>query len=452
MYNGEEIIRPRMIQTDLNIPEDLTPKLIESLVNNHKQYIPRFKMLKNYYEGESAILNRVKRADKANNKIVSGYPSYIINLMQGMFVGKPIGYTCVEDVYLKTLQEIFNYNDEQDENSELAKMAGIKGLAYEIVYTDENADIRFNEIEADNMIVVYNTDINPKMVLAIRLYSLGDIIGNNTVQYAECYTEDEIILYKQGSGFKEVSRRDHYFKQVPVTEFKNNDETIGDFEREISMIDAYEKINSDRSNDFEETTDSFLVLQGMPGTTADDVAKLKEDKVILTKDKQGAYWLTKDVNDTNLENHKNTLNADIHKSANVPDMSDSNFSGNSSGVALEHKLLSLEQVLSNKERKFKRGLQKRIELITTILNIFDNNYDYREIDISFTRNKPINTKERVEIATMLRGFTSNSTALSELPMIDNVSMEQAKIDMEREEYIDLDNIEDIEDGEVENDE
>lgn len=449
MYNNEEIIRPRMIQTDLNIPEDLTPKLIERLSNNHKQYIPRFKMLQDYYEGKSAILNRLKKADKSNNKIVSGYPSYIVDLMQGMFVGKPVGYTSTEEESMEELQEIFNYNDEQDENSELAKMAGIKGLAYEIVYIDENAHIRFNEIEADNMIVLYDTNINPKMILAIRLYSIGDVIGNKTVQYAECYTEDEIILYKQDGGFIEVDRRDHYFNQVPVTEFKNNDEAIGDFERVISIIDAYDKANSDTANDFEEFTDALLILQGMPGTTPEDVAKLKEDKIILTKDKQGAYWLIKDINDVALENYKDRLNADIHKFSKIPDMSDSNFAGNASGVALEHKLLALEQVLANKERKFKRGLQKRIELIFTILNLFDKGYDYTKIDLTFSRNKPVNMKEAVEIATMLRGFTSNSTALSELPMIDNVSMEQAKIDMEKEDYVDLDNIEEVENPEEE---
>lgn len=449
---SEKMIRPRMIKSNIKIPEELTPKVIDKLINDHKKYLPRFQRLQGYYEGETDILKRVKPdLTKPNNKITSGYPSYIIDLMQGMFVGKPISYTSVNKDYITEIQEIFNYNDEQDQNSELAKMAGIKGKAYEIIYVDEDGKIRFNEIDADNMIVVYDTSINPNMILAIRLYSTTNIIDGKDKEYADVYTKTEIIKYENTSqGFTEVKRLDHYYGQVPVIEYLNNDECIGDFERVITIINAYEKSNSDTANDFEDFTDAFLVLAGMMGTDSEDAKKLKEDKIILTDgEKQSAYWLIKNINDAALENYKNRLNDDIHKFAKVPDMSDDKFSGNASGVALEHKLLALEQVLSAKERKFKRGLQKRIELITTILNIFDKGYVYTDIDISFTRNKPVNVKEAVEIAGMLRGFTSMSTALSELPQVDDPNLELKKIEMEKSAYLE-DNI-DL-DGEVEEDE
>lgn len=446
---SEKMIRAKMIKSDIKIPEQLTGEVIDKLVSNHKTYLPRFRKLQDYYEGDTDILKRVKKdLDKPNNKITSGHYSYIIDLMQGMFVGKPISYTSVNEDYMKEIQKIFNNNDEQDENSELAKMAGIKGKAYEIVYIDEDGKINFNEINAEEMIIVYNTSIKPKMKLALRLYNNEDIVNGLNKSYVDAYTYSEIITYElRGQGYTETNRIDHYYGQVPVIEYLNNDECIGDFERVMSIIQAYEKSNSDSANDFEEFTDAFLVLTGMMGTDPEDIKKLREDRVLLTDgEKQGAYWLIKEINDAALENHKNRLNDDIHKFAKIPDMSDDNFSGNASGVALEHKLLALEQVLSSKERKFKRALQKRIELITTILNKFDKGYIYTDIDISFTRNKPINIKEAVEIAAMLRGFTSMSTALSELPMVDNVTLEQEKIDMEKEVYrdenIDLDNLED----------
>ena len=123
-------------------------------------------------------------------------------------------------------------------------------------------------------------------------------------------------------------------------------------------------------------------------------------------------------------------------------MSDEQFSGNASGVALKHKLLAMEQVLAGKERKFKRGLQKRIRLITTILNIPDKKYNYTDINISFTRNIPVNIKESVEVAGMLLGFTSTDTALAQLPMIDNVQSELERIKQERDAYgvIDIDTL------------
>ena len=434
---SEELIRVKRLQTNLEIPQGLTSETISKLINDHEQYLPRYKKLQEYYEGETAILKRVKRdPDKPNNKTSSGYPSYIVDLMQGMFVGKPISYTSKKEEYLKEIQDIFTLNSEQDENSELTKMMGIKGRAYEIVYIDEEGVIKFNEVDADEIILIYNTNITPELIMAIRPFKGIDSLTGADISSADVYTVDEIIHYALRDGkYQEERREEHYFGQVPIIEYLNNEEGIGDFERVISLIDAYDKANSDTANDFEEFTDALLVLGGMPGTTKEDAEKLKEDRIILTDgEKQSAYWLIKDINDTALENYKDRLNEDIHKFSKVPDMSDDKFSGNASGVALEHKLLALEQVLSGKERKFKRALQKRIQLITTILNKFDKGYDYSDIDISFTRNKPINVKEAVEIASLLRGFTSMSTALSELPMVDNPSLEQEKIDREKEVY------------------
>ena len=451
---SEDLIRVKRIQSDMD-PSELNAEIVTKLIQNHKPYLPRYEKLQKYYEGETAILERTKSdTSKPNNKVSSGYPSYIIDLMQGMFVGKPISYTGKDQDYLAVIQDVFSYNDEQDENSELAKMMGIKGRAYEIVYMDEDAMVRFNEVDADEMIVVYNTKISPEMIFAIRPYKVVDPVNDKETEKADVYTAEENIYYATGeNGLAEVKREDHFFGQVPVIEYLNNAEGIGDFERVIPLIDAYDKANSDTANDFEEFTDAILVLGGMIGTTAADATKLKEDRIILTDgEKQSAYWLIKDINDTALENYKNRLNEDNHKFTKIPDMTDASFAGNSSGVALEHKLLALEQILSTKERKFKRALQKRVELISTILNIFDSGYNYMDVDISFTRNKPINVKEAVEIASMLRGFTSMSTALSELPMIDNVGLEQEKIAQEKEEYdlgnVDLDQEDDTTEDEV----
>jgi SPP1 family phage portal protein len=433
----EQLQRPYRIQTDYDMSK-IDAEGVEALINIHQAFIPRFKKLQRYYEGESEILKRRRKdSSKSNNKIVSGYASYIVDIFQGMFVGNPITYSSTESDYLGELQNVFDENDEQDENSEITKMAGIKGVAYEIVYMDEDAKVRFNEIDADNMIVVYDVKIQPEMTGAIRLYEQNDPISKATTSVAEVYTVDEIIRFeKEGKGkYVEVSREVHFFNEVPVVEYMNNDEYLGDFERVISYIDAYDKTVSDTANDFEEFTDAFLILMGMQGTTVEDVVRMKEDRILLTDgEKQGAEWLIKELNDTALENHKSRLNDDIHKFSKVPDMSDEQFAGNVSGIALQHKLLALEQVLAGKERKFKRALQKRIRLITEMFNKFDKNYDYTDIDITFKRNIPVNIKEAVEIAGMLLGFTSTDTALAQLPMIDNIQTELEKIENERGAY------------------
>ena len=439
--------RPKTIHLEI----EPTPEVINKLVEHHESSnLGRYKKLQNYYEGYNDILKRTKRdQSKPNNRLVSGYPSYIVDLMQGYFIGKPVTYTSSDKELIAEIQDIFNYNDEQDENSELAKMAGIKGKAYEIVYIDEEARIRFNEVDADYIIMVYDTKINPESNFVIKINYEIDINNlDKGKRKITVYTKDMIYYYEEGdNGLILVDEEEHYFGEVPVIEFLNNDEGIGDFERVISLIDAYDKANSDTANDFEEFTDAFLYLVNLSGTEKEDIEKLKEDKVLLLDEKGQAGWLIKDINDTAIENYKKRLNDDIHKFAKIPDVTDEKFMGNTSGESMKYKLLPLDQVIAAKQRKFKRALQKRLELICSYLQWkTGKEYDYRDIDINFEINKPVNEKEMVEMAIQMMGITSLSTALAKVPGVDDVEMELAKIEEEKGDYFNLDDIE-AEEGE-----
>jgi len=109
---------------------------------------------------------------------------------------------------------------------------------------------------------------------------------------------------------------------VPIVVYKNNEEEIGDFEPVISLIDAYDKIQSDSVNDMEYFADAYLALYGMSGTDANDIAAMKEQRVLLMASDAKAEWLVKQINDTYVENLKHRLEEDIHKFSACPSMTD----------------------------------------------------------------------------------------------------------------------------------
>jgi SPP1 family phage portal protein len=148
----------------------------------------------------------------------------------------------------------------------------------------------------------------------------------------------------------------HYFGMVPIAIYKNNEEETGDFENVISLIDAYDKLESDSLNDFEYFVDAYLALYGFTAEE-EDIRDMKERRVLLMDEGTSAEWLTKDTSDSHIENIKNRIDADIHKFAKCPNMADQEFASNASGVAIKYKLLGTENKISIKERKFKRGLQ-----------------------------------------------------------------------------------------------
>ena len=377
---------------------------------------------------------------KPNNKIVNPYANLITSSLVGYFVGEPITYNAEETDMLKELQMILEYNDEADENTELAKNASIYGIAYELLYMEQEDEgmgrpmLRFCALDPKECIPIYDETIEHNLTAFIRYYTVNDILQDNKeTTIAELYTDKEVFTYKstQAGSFQLVETTPHYFGMVPIAIYKNNEEQLGDFETVISLIDAYDVMESDTVNDFDYFVDAYLALYGF---TADpeDIAKMKENRVLLMDEGTSAEWLIKNANDTTTENMKVRLDKDIHKFAHCPDMSDENFAGNSSGVAIQFKTLGTENLVSIKERKFKKGLQQRFELIGQIQGLMGASFDWRAIDIVFRRNIPTNLSELAQMVSSLDGIVSNKTLLAQVPFVEDVKAEQEQLASEQE--------------------
>lgn len=441
---------------------EITDELVTKLIKLHEEDCERYITLEDYYRGKAKIYDRSKEDYKANNKLALDYPSYIVDILLGLFVGKPISYTVADEnkEMMEGLQEVFDLNDEQDENAEIAKICGIKGRGYEIVYLDEEGGVRFNEVQPENIVMVYDNHIKPEPLFCIYIREDADAesIGKESKnKLVTLYTKETIKEMRlEGSDLKLIEENANLFGAIPVVEFKNNNEAIGDFERVLSLIDALNLAQSDTANDFEEFTDALLVLAGMPQADSDDVNRMIEDKVLLL-DKSGgagqsAEWLIKNINDTALENYKNRLDADIHKFAKVPNMNDEHFAGNVSGEAMKYKLFATDQIIAQKQRKFKSALQERIKLILSIAKIKTaKDFDYRDISIVFNDNKPYNELDNIAtVKAALDAGLSKTYAYGKLRDIDDVAEELERQEQEKDAYAESfmqDADKDLEDGE-----
>lgn len=433
--------------------EELTEAGIYTLMKDYKQkHMPRLEKLQKYYETKNDILDRVYTdKGKPNNKIANGFAKYIVDVLRGYFTGEPVRYVSKNKNFMSILQQTFDYNDEHNENSRIAKVMGIKGRCFEILYIDEDSKIRFKHVSPDSMFAIYDNSLEENMIAAVRYYNIRKLEAGTTVTKVEVYLKEKTMYYEEDQGtLILLYEKENLFGGVPVIEFVNNDEYLGDFETVISLINAYDKAQSDSLNELEYFADAYLVLQGMPETNKDDVKEMKENRVIVLPDamegeKAGAYWLTKDINDTLVENLKKRLQSDIHKYSMSPDLNDESFAGNLSGVAIEYKLWGLEQAAITKESNFKLGLQRRIELICNMLRIKgQGTFNYLDIEMSFTRNMPTNIPELVTMAQDAAGMISNQTRISLLPFIEDPQAEIDRLKQEQGE-IDLDSLIDKED-------
>ena len=395
--------------------------------------------LENYYNAKNDILSRtMKDASKPNNKIANSYASYITDTLVGYFVGKPISYNGNDPDILNELQMIFEYNDEADENAELAKNASIYGIAYELLYMNDNV-VRFKSLDPKECIPIFDDTLDNNLLAFIRYYDNYDVIQDKTITIIEVITDKETLRYQTTSTLGSltfIESYPHYFGMVPVAIYKNNEEESGDFEQVISLIDAYDKLESDSLNDFEYFVDAYLALYGFTAEP-EDIAEMKENRVLLMDEGTSAEWLIKDTSDNNIENIKNRIDADIHKFAKCPNLADKEFASNASGVAIKFKLLGTENKIAIKERKFKRGLQQRLELLANIKGVLANGFDWRSIDIIFTRNIPTNDTDIANMVNTLSGIVSEETLLAQIPFVEDVVSEIERLDKEKEKNKEL---------------
>ena len=423
----------------LNTIEELTEKVIKRIIETHRSSVlPRLQNLEKYYNANNAIKNRVMSdPSKPNNKIANAYASYITDTLVGYFIGEPITYTSNDNVLLQDLNMILEYNDEADENAELAKNASIYGVAYEMLYLSEDDKmIRFKALNPKEVIPIFDKTVEQNLLAVLRYYDDYDYVEDNTYTIVEVIDNKMVRRYKLDTGLSLLEEYPHYFSMVPVAIFKNNEEESGDFEQVISLIDAYDKMESDSLNDFEYFVDAYLALYGFTAD-AEDVAQMKENRVLLMDEGTSAEWLVKQTSDAYVENMKNRLDKDIHKFAKCPNMSDQEFASNASGIAIKFKLLGTENLVSIKERKFKRGLQQRLELMSMINSVLGEGFDWRAIDIIFTRNIPSNDTDIANMVNMLKDIVSEETLLAQIPFVEDVQTELEKLKKEREENKEL---------------
>ena len=374
---------------------------------------------------------------KPNNKIANAYASYITDTLVGYFIGEPITYTANDKVLIQDLNMILEYNDEADENAELAKNASIYGVAYEMLYlSEEDKMIRFKALNPKEVIPIFDKTVEQNLLAVMRYYEDYDYVEDNTYTIVEVIDSKMVRRYKLDTGLSLLEEYPHYFSMVPVAIFKNNEDETGDFEQVISLIDAYDKMESDSLNDFEYFVDAYLALYGFTADS-EDIAQMKENRVLLMDEGTSAEWLTKQTSDAYVENMKNRLDKDIHKFAKCPNMSDEEFASNASGIAIKFKLLGTENLVSIKERKFKRGLQQRLELMSMINSVLREGFDWRAIDIVFTRNIPSNDTDIANMVNTLKDIVSEETLLAQIPFVEDVQTELEKLKKEREENKEL---------------
>ena len=423
---------------------DLKAELIYKLIRKHAIERDDLKKLKRYYIGEHSILEHKRRNPNAPNfKTVANHAKDIADTATGYFLGSPITYNNTGKSDLDPLLVAFDNAEVDQVDTQNALNMAIYGRAYEYIYVKEGLnELDSASLDVENTFIVYDDSIERRPLFAVYYYEVKDDSKDTKTYQAEVFTQNlhyHIVLHdSSGSYVKKLDVEPHHLGQIPIIEYKNNNFAIGDYEQQISLIDAYNSLMGNRVNDKEQAVESILVLYG--AQLADNLEDAREAMRILAE--EGLLELPADAKADFLKNAldegateilRKALKEDIYTFSHVPNLTDEKFAGNSSGVAMEYKLLGLEMITKIKEANYKRGLRQRISIFAKYLGLQQIALDANSIVPQFSRGLPKNLLELSQVINNLDGKVTLRQLISLLPFVEDPDDEIEALNEEKQD-------------------
>lgn len=272
------------------------------------------------------------------------------------------------------------------------------------------------------------------MAYVIRFYVVDNTDMLNSQFYIDVYNDREVTSYKSDSSFTSFQLLDivpNFYQQVPINIFPLNEERESIFDKVMTLQDAYNTLLSSEVDDFESFVMAYLVLQGIDDVDPEQLHLMRSNRVLQLPEGGSADFLTKNISDTQISNMLDNIKASIREISACPDFTDNAF-GTSSGVAIKYKLINFENRAANIEKAMTKALQRRIELICSILHITSGDEIWRDVQIVFTRNLPVDYQDITSMINNLRGLVSNKTLIAQLPFVQDVDAEMDLVDEENQ--------------------
>lgn len=457
--------------------DDLTELVHNYVYDFYTKQVPRIVTLQRYYNGDNDIhyWNSTKTNKTADNRISSGFAKYITSLRVGYQFGNPLDFQFNDPDVSEADQEniqglVDKFNDENDESSHEKNMAinlMNTGRAYELMYVHEGTnDPAFAILDPANTFVVYDTTINQHSLFAVNFNYVS--YNHHKMYYVDVYTDMEIIHFvaeeRLNNSLQLTGNFDtHYFRKVPITEFRLNADREGAWESKLDAIDAYDKSMSEMANSQENFNNANLLISGDIKTSTkvpildengeamyDDQNNQRftykkidpNDRIIYLKpairenEETGsttvipsdAKYLTKELNADGWLTYMKRLEHDIHKDTNTPDMTDEAFSGNTTGEALSYKLWGTDQEIAMQKSLYEKGIKRRLALLGNywqLTNKVTNPDLVTKFQIGFTNNLPKNDAKIIDEMVKLKqtGVVSDETIQDNIEPVTGVDAE-----------------------------
>lgn len=435
----------------------ITTKLLNRIITRHKENaLYNRKMYRRYKATDDAvpIFSREPRfageQNPINNKLNNDFFGEIVDFKTGYFAGKAITYSyskgeeSQEDTggekavieATRTVTDFTTRNNMYGKDMALTKLAATCGYVGRLFYIDKQGAERCMITKPYETIVLSDVSL-AEPEYAIRYFRRRDINGKKT-WVVEFYDDTYVYIYRGALSSLELKdKKEHCFNLCPLQIIVNNEEMLGDAEKVLTLIDDYDKIMSDNSNELEGFVHAYMIFDGVK-IEDKEIDKARNTGAIKippagTQTNRKVYFLTKDINDAFTEHHIKHTEDNIYRFSKTPNLNDESF-GSASGVSLKFKLHGLETKCGMFQANVMDAAQYMWQVLCSAWAKREKKVDPLHITMDFKRNFPLNIVNEAQAAsTLITAGLPKRIVYGLLSFVDDVDEVMEEIENEKDE-------------------
>lgn len=420
---------------------ELTDDELKGFINWNTDHLqPKYRENMRLYLSKHDILYDDPKEFGPDNRLVANLAKYIVDTYNGYSLGVAPKITLEKGDNNNNLQNWLNHVSFFDKLNELGKQTSIYGRSIGYVYQNENAETEFNYVSPSKAFIIYDNTVN-REPLAFVMYEYYDT-------ESDWQARGKIYYANKVYDFDDMKISDDYtvnpYKIVPAVEFYENEERQGVLDPVKTLLNAYDRVLSQKANQNEYFDNAYLALFNVHLKTNKKTGKPILDLVnnrflYLPNTTPGTEpkleFVSKPDNDGMQENYLKRLEDLIYQVSMVPNLNDQAFAGNQSGVALQYKLLSLQNKTANQIRKFKKSLRQLFRVIFSVGQVVNKPDLWDQLSIEFYPNLPTDVAGAISEAKNVEGLVSQRTALKLLPFVSDPDEEIKQMNQEKQDSI-----------------
>ena len=405
----------------------------------------------------------------ANNKLSHNFYKKLVRQKIAYMLSRPfiLKANKVDDTLTEEFIEKFTDDYDLDFHKMLKNIGRdsiVKSLGWLQVYYNEDNELRFKRIPSEEVIPLWADDDHTKLDALIRRYSVDVYEGadKKTNTYIEYYTLDGVYYYRLegermyvddstytngvSSNFTLIKKDENgvdveeqvMWNKIPFIPFKYDPDEKTLLTRVKSLIDEYDKRQSDIANQIEDIPNSIMVVKNYDGASKEEFTVNKNQyRTIFVQGDGDAKAIETPLDIEGLDKHLERVRQDIYEFGQGVNTSNKDIR-DTSGVALRFMYSDLDMDCSDWSCELEWSLnllmwfkQQDLLLKTGV------DYSDAKFDIIFDTDVIVNETETIQNCFTSKGVISDVTVAANHPWTRNAEKEVEEMLNDTENTLEL---------------